>query len=47
MKRINIYIKDHQYDALQNLSDKTEEKMSELIRRAIDNLLHNIKESKS
>jgi Ribbon-helix-helix domain len=39
VKRTNSNLREHQYKALAQLSDKTEATVSELIRRAIDEYL--------
>jgi hypothetical protein len=40
MRRINIWVKDYQYEALHKIADETKDRVSEHIRRAIDKYLN-------
>jgi len=39
MKRINVWIKDYQYEILNKMARKTKDKVAEHIRRAIDDYI--------
>lgn len=43
MRRINVYLRDRQYEELTAISQETEIKFSEHVRRAVDLYLNHLK----